>query len=574
MTERLDENTESWPIRPWVMAAICAAAGLAFHFLTDHHYSDPPLPVWQQAAATFVAIATLSFVLTFERVRWTWAVGFALAWGLVQALIGWFTARYNYNSTIFEWPYLSGIFAVMLAAPLFQTVRDEGAWRFPYRRLHSHAWTDAVIGAAALFFVGVVFLMAWLIASLFNMIGIEAIRKLLEKDWFGWMLAGFAFGSAVGLLRERDRLVAMLQRLVMVIFSVLAPVLAVSLVGFLASIPFTGLGKFWNSWVPATPMLLTAGAGATLLTNAVIGDGRDERSSNSLLRWSALALVAVVLPLALLAAFSMQIRIGQYGWTPERIWGVVAVAVALAYGVAGWWAIWRGRTDFDDPLRPMQVKMAIGLCVLALLLALPILDFGAISARSQLARLESGKVTAAKFDWKAMAFDFGPAGRNRLKQIAASGPADQRELAKSALTAKESYLIEEETADRTLDRRVRLLSPDIKLTPALRKYLTGWQGCGTDVCVLTRIDERRLLLVKTEGQGEARRLDTAVIDTEKLEERAKKDPSASVYAFDAGSGDETPTVTGVDLSRATVEIRTVERRQAYVDGKPVGAPFP
>ena len=112
------------------------------------------------------------------------------------------------------------------------------------------------------------------------------------------------------------------------------------------------------------------------------------------------------------------------------------------------------------------------------------------------------------------------------------------------------------------------------MTPALRKYLTGWQGCGKDVCVLTRIDERRLLLVRTQGQGETGRLDTSVIDTQKLEEQAKKDPSASANAFDAGSGDETPTVTGVDLSRATVEIRTVERRQAFVDGKPVGEPFP
>jgi len=568
MSERLDERTEAWPLRPWIMAAICAAAGLLFHFLTDHHYPDA-VPVWRQAAATFVAIATVSFVLTFERLRWAWAVGFAVGWGLVLALIGWFTARYNYNATIFEWPYMSGIFAVLLAAPLFQTVRDEGAWRFPYRTLHSHAWTDAVIGAAALFFVGVVFLMAWLIAGLFNLIGIEEIRKLLLKDWFGWMLAGFAFGSAVGLLRERDRLVATLQRLVMVVFSVLAPVLAISLVGFLASIPFTGLDKFWDSWVPATPMLLTAGAGAILLANAVIGDGREDGSPNKLLRWSALALVAVVLPLAGLAALSMQIRIGQYGWTPERIWGVIAVLVAITYGLAGWWAIWRGRADFDDPLRPLQVKMAIGLCGLALLLALPILDFGAISARSQLARLESGKITPAKFDWRAMAFDFGPAGRERLKRIAASGAADRRDLARAALEARDRYRVEEATAEQTLDQRVRLLSPDIKLTPALREFLTSWEGCGKDTCALMRVDPQRLLLLTMKGRAEDRAVSASVVDLQKVENRSAG--KTSRY-FDA-TGEETPTVKGVDLSRATVEIRTVQKRQAFVDGKQVGDPF-
>src|SRR5678815_1870880 len=116
----------------------------------------------------------------------------------------------------------------MLAAPLFQTIRDEGAWRFPYARLHRHAWTDAVIGAASLGFTGITFLLAWLIASLFDVIGIDAIKELLQKDWFGRMLAGFAFGSAVGLLRERDALLATLQKLAMVALSVLAPILAIA----------------------------------------------------------------------------------------------------------------------------------------------------------------------------------------------------------------------------------------------------------------------------------------------------------------------------------------------------------
>src|SRR3546814_13380753 len=78
----------------------------------------------------------------------------------------------------------------------------------PYGRLHSYAWTDAVIGAAALAFVCVTFLLVVLIGEMFHLIGIDLIRDLLNGEWFGWMLAGAAFGGAVGLLRERDRLVA------------------------------------------------------------------------------------------------------------------------------------------------------------------------------------------------------------------------------------------------------------------------------------------------------------------------------------------------------------------------------
>src|SRR3546814_18479833 len=71
---------------------------------------------------------------------------------------------------------------------------------------------------------------------MFHLIGIDLIRDLLNGEWFGWMLAGEAFGGAVGLLRERDRLVATLQRLVMIVLAVLAPVLAAALVIFLLSL--------------------------------------------------------------------------------------------------------------------------------------------------------------------------------------------------------------------------------------------------------------------------------------------------------------------------------------------------
>lgn len=579
MAERFDEQDQDWPNRPWIMAAIGAVGGLVVHLLTDNYGYSHPMPVWKQAATAFTIVATTSFLLTVEVRRWTWSVAFALGWGAVIALIGWFTAQYNHNGEIMEFPFLSGILAVLIAAPLFQTIRDEGAWAFPYARLHRHAWTDAVIGAAGLVFTGITFLLAWLIASLFDVIGIEAIKDLLEEEWFGWMLAGFAFGSAVGLLRERDALVATLQKLVMVVLAVLAPVLAVALAAFLLSLPFTGLSGLWESDIPATPLLLVAGAGAILLANAIIGNGKAERSPNVWLQRAALLLVVCILPLAILAAMSMGERINQYGWTPERIWGVVAVAVAIAYGAIGWWSVYKGRKDFDDQLRPWQTKMAIGLCGLALFLALPILDFGAISARSQLARLESGQVKPEEFDWTAMAFDFGPSGRKHLTEIEKSGPAGQRELAKAALASEDRYSLSQDSKSvaqqSRLESYLRIVSPDIEVTPELKSEITkGWQGCNDKPCALLRIDADRLVLVKHgyEVNSDSNVLESRVIDLREL--GAGKKPRPSQGAFVGNEAKPAPTSAAkVDLKRATVEIRPVERRQLYVDGKPVGEPF-
>jgi hypothetical protein len=565
MAERFDDADRDWPARPWIMALVGAVGGLIVHLLTDRSGGyTTPFPVWKQAATTFTAIAVVSFLLTVELRRWTWSIMFAVGWGVVLALIGWFTAQYNQYPTIFEFPFWSGILAVLIAAPLFQTIRDEGAWRFPYARLHRHAWTDAVIGAASLAFTGVTFLLAWLIASLFDVIGIDAIKELLQEEWFAWMLAGLAFGGAIGILRERDALVATLQKLAMVILSVLAPVLAVALAAFLLSLPFTGLKGLWESDIPATPMLLLSGAGAILLANAVIGDGRDDRSANIWLRRAALLLVVCVLPLAILAELSMGERINQYGWTPERIWGAIAVGIALAYGAAAWWAVFKGRQEFDDRLRPLQTSLAIGLCGLALFLALPIVDFGAISARSQLARLESGKVKAEEFDWTAMAFDFGKAGRKHLADIERSGPAGQRTLASAALKSENRYSLSEETESvaqqARLDQYLRLLSPDISVTNELKAEITGFNGCNDKPCALLRLDAGHLLLVY-------KPYDTSVPQSRVIDLAALGKGKTEVAAAPAVKPDK------VDLGSAKIEIRPVERRQLYVDGQPVGNPI-
>lgn len=564
MTERFDKQDRDWPARPWIMAAIGALGGLVIHLLSDGHTAyDDPFPVWKQAAIAFTVIATISFLLTVELRRWAWSVAFALSWGAVIALVGWFTAQYNRNGEIMEFPFLSGILAVLIAAPLFQTFRDEGAWRFPYGRLHRHAWTDAVIGAASLLFTGITFLLAWLIASLFDVIGIDAIKELLKEDWFSWMLAGFAFGGAIGLLRERDALAATMQKLAMVVLSVLAPVLAVALAAFLASLPFTGLTGLWESDIPATPMLLLSGAGAILLANAVIGDGRAERSPNIWLQRSAMVLVACVLPLALLAALSMGERINQYGWTPERIWGVVAVLVAIAYGAAAWWAIYMGRQDYDEAMRPLQTKLAIGLTGLALFLALPILDFGAISSRSQVERLAGGKVSPADFDWRAMAFDFGPQGRKRLADLARSGPTEQREAARATLAAVNPIDVMNQSLSRqaraNLQNNLRIFPESAKLSPKMREELIESSFCRIGPCIAVPLDEESAVLVGNQRAGRAPEQFTLYLESSPRARRDIVDPADPVREFDIANG--------------RVEVRTIPRRQIYIDGQPVGAPF-
>jgi hypothetical protein len=571
VSARLDDNDPPWPLRPWIMAAICAAAGLAFHALVDHHYQDA-LAQWRSALATAVAVAAVVFVLGVELRRWCWALGFALLWGAVLGLIAWQTAAYNLQGTPIEWPFWSGMLAVLVATPLFQTHRDVAPdWRFwklwamPYARLHSHAWTDAVIGAASLAFVGIAFLLTFLISEMFHLIGIDLIRDLLNGEWFGWMLAGAAFGGAVGLLRERDKLVSTLQRLVMIVLAVLAPVLAAALVIFLLSLAGTGLAKLWASGFSTAELMLAAAAFAVLLANAVIGNGADDRATNPLLRWAAPVLAVAVLPLAVIAFYSMHLRVIQYGWTPERIWGVIAAMIALAYGLVGLWAVVKGRRDFDDVLRPLQQKLAIGVALLALFLALPILDFGAISTRDQLARLTSGTTKTEQFDWAAMAYDFGPSGRAALETLSRSPQKARADAAKAALAAKSRWDLTGPQGPvllKPIAERLRIIPADRPLPAEALERIAGTYMCSrAKACVAVWLGDNRIGVLGQNEPGEATNFDFV---------RLNKDGR---WVQGDLARDARPARTKTDLSKATVTVETVQQRRILIDGVPESGAF-
>lgn len=569
-----DVNPQAWPRRAPIMVVVGALAGLCVFLLTDKLHYGTPIEVatlFRQAAAAGVIVAALSFLLTAERSRFGWAIAFAAIWGVVVALVGYSTGGYNRAGEMAEFPFFASLLAVGIAAPLFQSARDEGKPALPYRKVHGYAWTDAIIGGASLAFTGLTFLLLFLLGSLFDAIGIDLLRRALEKGWFAWMVAGGAFGAASAVLRERAPLLGTLQRLVMLVFSVLAPVLAFALAVYLVALPITGFGGLWKSGLPETPLLLGAAGFCFVFLNAIVGDGPEERKAGRLWRLTEAVLLFAVLPLGLLALISMSMRVGQYGWTPERLWGVIASLVAIAFGVANWLAVIRRREDFDRNLRDYQKWLAAALCGVALLLALPIVDFGAISTRSQMARLQNGQVAPDRFDWTALAFDFGPSGRRALETIRMRGGRPGR-LAAEALASNNRY--ETQNSGDLLARQdkarasVRLIGDDIVWTEDLARRVVRNGSCGDpqQKCALVRLDANRLLLAGQYGDGT---ITTRII---RLDTRlGERSADGLIETADEAAPSVAPP--SVDVGTGTMEIRTVTRSQLFVDGKPVGDPF-
>jgi hypothetical protein len=565
---RMDVADEAWPLRPWILALICAVAGWFFYWLVEVD-GQSAYRASASGGAAFVGVASVCFALGVERRRWMWAALFSVIWGVVIGLVLWRAAHIRLGGDFFLWPFFSGLLAVLIATPFFQARRDVAAdgrhwrlWQLPYQRLHDHAWTDAVIGAAGVIFAGLSLLLMLMIGGMFNLIGIKFISNLMEEGWFILPLAGAGFGGAVGLLRERDRMVASMQRLVMVVLSVLAPVLAVAAALFLLSLLGTGLAPLWQSGFSSAAMLLLSAAVAVLLANAVFGNVSEEQSRNGALRYGAMLLCVVVLPLTGLAAVAVGLRVTQYGWTPERLWGAIAVGVALAYGVAGVWAVVRGRGDFAEWLRPLQQKLAAGVMVLATILALPIVDFGAISARSQLARLQSGAISTEKFDWRAMAFDFGPKGREALKSLTASSNKEWAASAAAALKADKRWQAERTTRAvmlEPLEKRMRLLPEGAAYPAGLLQYLKKNQTCEANYsCAVYVLDPSHVVLLSQYEKGNP------------VQQQLLLRTKDGAWRYPMMTDRKRAEPKEIDLRADEVRMETVDRKRLWVGGAAQG----
>ncbi|WP_106639402.1 DUF4153 domain-containing protein [Allosphingosinicella vermicomposti] len=586
MAEHVGEH-EAWPARAAILAAAGALFGLAISQLFDDFRPEAMANLWRGGAAVFLLTGGIVASFTLERTRWAWSLAFAAAAGLVLAFVYHWNGGPNGWSGSEGWRFVSAALTVVIAAPLFQTIRDEGQARLPYPSVHIHAWTNIVLWVLACGFTLLVWLMMWLVAALFDLIGIGFINDLMRNDWFGWMLAGAAFGCVMGLLRDRDQVLFLVQRVAMTILSVLAPILAAALLLFLLSLLFKGLAPLWDTQ-SATSILLTCVLGAILLANAVIGNVPEEESKARVMRWSATALAGAILPLTLIAAVSTGKRIAQYGFTPSRLWALTFVIVATICAVAYAVSLLRGRKDWPGLIRPANVRLAVIVCAVAFLLATPLVSFGAISTRDQVARLASGKVSIEQFDWRALRFDFGPSGMRALRRLAQEGATPEiRKRAAEVIAEKDRWemavpVLPEVTKEQNAAlARWQVLPRPVALPPELREAMRLISYCNEN-------DRCRIYYEEGEETAVAVRQSICAPPPDQAGTVSEDVCAPEVRPFyksgDAWRVDEPlPATVGNPVQRTEqikramdegrVTIRDVTRRQVFVGEVSVGKAF-
>lgn len=551
--------TADWPLRPWVLAGLLAVAGLLIDLASGGRGPDTP-EGWRAALTAFLFFGPMALAFTIERDRRAGPLVFSGLAGLIMAGLAWRAVAGGNTYAAPEYGFIAGIIATGIALPLFQAGFHKTRWATPYRAVHGYAWSDAISAAGALAFTGASWLLLLVLSELFHLLKIDLLRDLMGESWFGWAWSGAAFGAALGVLRNELGIIGTLQRVVMVVLSILAVPLAAGLALFLVAMVVSGPDVLWAATRNATPVLLMCAAGSWLLANAIVRDDDAETSGNRVLRIAALVLALAVLPLTVFAAISLGTRIAQHGLSPERLWGLVAIGVACAYGLAWLVAVVRGRRGgaWHDGLRRANLHLAVVISAVALFLALPVLDFGAISARNQLARLDSGEVSAKDFDYEALRWDFGQAGRRALAGLTKSGDAVVADRARLAAAQKERTWRgygEGPFADAE-DIAFRLQPEDPALRAQVTDYLRANRWACGDFCVA-------LDLGGTPDGGR----DVALVMGGGYQRLHFPKAGGAVRAPEA-----VPAAAPL-TARSTVEVRAIERRYVVVDGKPVGPPL-
>jgi len=547
------EDTD-WPLRPWLLGGLLAVAGLLVHIAGEGGEAQT-IP-WRMALAALFVFGPLAAAFTLERGRYVEPAIFAGIVGLVMAgIAGRATSAGDHYPDAQFWVG-AGCISIALALPLFQSGFHRRRFAIPYTEAHGHAWNDALSGVGALAFTGVSWLVLVILNALFRLVGIELIDNVMDESWFAWMFSGAAFGAALGTLRNQLKILGTLQSVVMLVLSLLAVPLALALLVFLVALIVTGGQALWNATDSATPILLACAIGAFGLGNATLRDSDGEMTGNRVLRIAALVLCLSILPLTVFAAISMGARINQHGLSPERLWGLVAVAVACAFGLAYLVAVIRGRkAGWRDRVRQANLHLAAAVCVVAFVLALPIFDFGAISTRNQLARLESGEVTPETFDYAALRWDFGDAGREALKGLTRNSNPKVAELAQTTLAQQQRYY-RAEPVNRTRAEFDVEVQPD---EPALRKLVLDHLVANPYLC------EQRCVAIDLGARGRNLR-EFALVSGSGYIRIVLPLESPEV----AQPARTEPPKLGPD---SKVEVRTIERRHIFIDGRPIDPPL-
>jgi len=329
-------------------------------------------------------------------------------------------------------PFCAGFF--FIAHSLVLAGAHDGRRVAHYATCFESAWKLCIQLLFSAIFVAGVWLVMWLGDSLFDLLKLHFLGELLLTSWFSVPLVCLAFSSAMHTTDVRPAIVRDIRSLLLVLMAWILPIAVLLVGGFLAALPFTGLQPLWQTR-HATAVLLASCAVLVVLVNAAFQAGDAAAGLARSVRFATRLACFLLLPLVVLGVHALGLRVGDYGWTTERVLAAACLLVAVVY--AGGYALAAARSGAPwlDGLRLVNLAAAFLTLVVAFALFTPIADPARIAVSDQVARLERGATPAAQFDYGFLRFHGARYGMEALQALALSGAGQQGSLVRERAAA-------------------------------------------------------------------------------------------------------------------------------------------
>ena len=397
------------------------------------------------------------------RRRWTvLLIGIAL--GLLGGYEGWAGADATGGPRVGPATFACAALG-FIGIPLLAHARQ--TWRWDYATLFQTTWRNGFVLLVAGMLTGILWGVLAAGSALMRSIGIAQISVLIEQPWFALPVTGIAFGCAMAVALARMDTIVALRRFWLSMNQAFLPLVLGFAAMWAIALPFTGTDALMETRMAGLALLWFA-ALAVNFVNAAYQDGQGRAPFAAWLRraltiaWLAMLLVVGI------AAFAIQQRIAQYGWTVDRVWSVFVLVMAAGYAVGYSLSVApRGRWMWS--VGPTNIVMAIVLCAGLVALSSPLADPRRISVDSQVERLLSGKTTGDNFDFYYLNHDNGIHGRRAVQRLADGVPGhpDAERLAQSARDAQAASIGYQEPVDQSDEmlRSAWRAMPDGATTP-------------------------------------------------------------------------------------------------------------
>jgi len=468
--------------RSW-MLTWALVQGAALWGLHGQIHAWGPDVLWPLYAVVLAVPLTLQMLANQRARRSLWAMAALL--GLVFAV----SAAYVGNVSMAENRGQGARLLVLLLwcswfvlLPFAEQRLTCGTWSRDYARLFTTAWRHAFQLLLAGVFTGLFWGLLFLLAGLFKVLGVSLFMDTFTSHPFVYMATPLAFCMGLSLYAAREEALAGFWRSMLQVLGWLLPLACLIALLFLIALPVRGLAPLWRTG-HATALMLGLMAWLVFLFNVAWSDGEEEsqRFATALQRFVALGLLTMPVFIAL-CAYSLGLRVVQYGWSADRVWAALAVALMAVYAVGYAVAALRRDAPWMALARRVNVAAAWLAVALALLACTPVLDPARIAVASQLARLQAQRVEVQAFDFGYLRWDAGRAGRAALDQLlleqAHPQAAQIRELAQAALQdtnryARRSGAQAQAWTAETLRARLQPLPAGVEPDAAWLDYLLG-----------------------------------------------------------------------------------------------------